>query len=148
MASKREQILEALHTALRAEFSEANTRPRTEIERNGVLPVDVPEQGLVILRDGDPGEPEVTLSPLTYHYEHQATVEVFVRGSMSLDGLFDDLCRRVGAVLAADRTLGGLTDWIEGSAPAVEVLDVPGATTMKAATIEVMLHYATTDTLT
>lgn len=36
-----------------------------------VLPERVPTDGLLILRDGEPGEPEVTLSPLRYHYQNR-----------------------------------------------------------------------------
>ena len=35
--------------------------------RDEVLPERIPAAGLIILRDGQPGEPEVTLSPLRYH---------------------------------------------------------------------------------
>lgn len=35
--------------------------------RGEVLPERVPSNCLLILRDGESGEPEVTLSPLAYH---------------------------------------------------------------------------------
>ncbi|HOB21799.1 MAG TPA: acyl-CoA transferase, partial [Bacillota bacterium] len=44
--------------------------------RDDVLPERIPTAGLIILRDGQPGEPEVTLSPLRYHYQHRAELEV------------------------------------------------------------------------
>jgi len=37
--------------------------------RGEVLPERIPPGGLMILRDGNPGEPGVTLSPLMYHYQ-------------------------------------------------------------------------------
>ncbi len=43
--------------------------------RGDVLPERVPSAGLLILRDGEPGDPEVTLSPLRYHYQHRAEIE-------------------------------------------------------------------------
>lgn len=52
-------------------------------------------------------EPEVTLSPLRYHYQHRAEIEAVVQGA-TRDAAFDTLCAHVGAVIAADRTLGGL----------------------------------------
>lgn len=52
----RENILAALHARLSA-------LPATAL-RGDVLPERVPAEGLLILRDGEPGEPEVTLSPL------------------------------------------------------------------------------------
>ena len=35
----------------------------------------MPSAGLLILRDGDPGDPEVTLSPLRHHSQHRAKIE-------------------------------------------------------------------------
>ena len=75
-----------------------------------------------MLRDGEPGEPEVTLSPLAYHYQHRAA-------------------------LAANRTLGGLCGWVEAEAPRPVDLPVDGAASLKAAVIIVVLHYSTADQL-
>ena len=58
MPTQRETILAALHARLSA-------LPATAL-RGEVLPERVPAGGLLILRDGEPGEPEVTLSPLRY----------------------------------------------------------------------------------
>lgn len=88
-------ILAALHARLSA-------LPATAL-RGEVLPERVPAAGLLILRDGEPGEPEVTLSPLRYHYQHRAEIEAVVQGA-SRDAAFDTLCASIGAALAADRT--------------------------------------------
>ena len=69
----------------------------------------------LVRRDGDPGEPEVTLSPLRYHYQHRAEIEAVVQGT-DLDAAFDTLTASIGAAIAADRTLGGLCDWVEAEA--------------------------------
>lgn len=114
--------------------------------RGDVLPERVPAAGLLILRDGDPGEPEVTLSPLAYHYQHRAEVEAVVQG-VDRDAAFDILVAGVGTALAADRTLGGLCDWVEAEAPRPVDLAVDGAATLKAAVIPVVLHYASADPL-
>ena len=60
---------------------------------------------------------------------------------------FDDLITAIGAALAADRTLGGLCDWVEPEAPAPVDLPVEGAAALKAAVITVVLHYTTTGPL-
>ena len=111
-----------------------------------VLPERVPAEGLLILRDGEPGEPEVTLSPLRYHYQHWAEIEAVVQGA-SRDTAFDALCASIGRVLTADRTLGGLCDWVEAEAPQPVDLPVDGAASLKAAVIPIILHYSTADTL-
>ncbi|MFC6689177.1 acyl-CoA transferase [Jhaorihella thermophila] len=138
MPTPRETILQALLAALQ-------TVPATAL-RGDVLPERVPAEGLLILRDGEPGEPEVTLSPLAYHYQHRAEIEVVVLGA-DRDATFDTLCASIGAALAADRTLGGLCDWVEAEAPRPVDLAVEGAASLKAAVIPVVLHYTTADPL-
>jgi hypothetical protein len=138
LPSPRETILTALHARLSA-------LPATAL-RGEVLPERVPAAGLVILRDGEPGEPEVTLSPLRYHYQHRSEIEVVVLGP-DRDVLFDTLTASIGTALATDRTLGGLCDWIEAEAPQPADLPVEGAASLKAALITVVLHYFTADPL-
>ena len=139
MPTPRETILAAL-------FARLSALPATVL-RGDVVPERVPATGLLILRDGEPGEPEVTLSPLRYHYQHRAEIEAVVLGS-ARDTAFDALCASIGAALAGDRTLGGLCDWVEAEAPQPVDLTVEGAATLKAAVITVVLHYTTADPLT
>lgn len=138
MPTPRETILAALHALLQ-------TLPATAL-RGDVLPERVPAARLLILRDGEPGEPEVTLSPLRYHYQHRAEIEAVVQGA-SRDAAFDTLTASIGAVIVADHTLGGLCDWVEAEAPRPVDLAVDGAASLKAAVIPIMLHYSTADPL-
>ena len=139
MPTTRETVLAALHARL---------QPLAALTlRDEVLPERIPPAGLVILRDGQPGEPEVTLSPLLYHYQHRAELEVVVQAGTARAGAFDDLVAAIGTALEADRTLGGLCDWIEPEAPASVDLPVEGAAALKAAVITVILHYTTTGPL-
>ena len=138
MPTFRESFLAALHARL-------STLPATAL-RSDVLPECVPPDGLLILRDGEPVEPEVTLSPLAYHYQHRAEIEAVVQGT-DRDATFDTLCASVGTAIAADRTLGGFCDWIEAEAPKPVDLPVEGAASLKAAVIPVVLHYTTADPL-
>jgi len=156
MPTPRETILLALHARL-------STLPATVL-RGEVLPERVPAEGLLILRDGEPGDPEVTLSPLRYHYRHRAEIEAVVQGEArsaqqmqgsggplqgpnDRDAAFDALTASIGTALAADRTLGGLCDWVEAEAPRPVDLAVEGAASLKAAVIAVVLHYSTADPL-
>ena len=140
MPTPRETILSALHTRLQTLAA--------PVLRGEVLPERIPATGLIILRDGKPGEPEVTLSPLTYFYEHRAELEVLIQAGTGRNALFDTLTADIGAALATDRTLGGLCDWVEAEAPEPFDLPVEGAAALKAAVITVVLHYATIDPLT
>ena len=138
MPTTRETVLTALHAQL---------QPLAALTlRDDVLPERIPASGLIILRDGQPGEPEVTLSPLRYHYQHRAEIEAVVQGA-DRDAAFDTLTASIGAALAADRTLGGLCDWVEAEAPRPVDLPVEGAASLKAAVIPVVLHYSTADPL-
>jgi len=57
------------------------------------------------------------------------------------------LTASIGAAITADRTLGGLCDWIEAEAPRPVDLPVEGAATLKAAVIPVVLHSSADDPL-
>jgi hypothetical protein len=136
------QLPERIPSALQALLG---TLPATAL-RGEVLPERVPTAGLLILRDGEPGEPEVTLSPLRYRYQHRAEIEAVVQGA-ARDAAFDTLCASIGTAIAANRTLGGLCDWVEAEAPRPVDLAVEGAAGLKAAVIAVVLHYSTADPL-
>ena len=140
MPTTCETILTALADLL-------STIPHAPVLRGEVLPERIPPAGLMILRDGNPGEPGVTLSPLMYHYQHRAELEVIVQSTAQRDSLFDALTAQIGAVIAADRSLGGLCDWVEPEAPEPVDLPVEGGGSLKAAIVPVLLHYATADPL-
>ena len=91
----------------------------------------------------------MTLSPPRYHYEHRAELEVMVQGNASADRdtVFDTLISDIGTALAANRTLGGLCDWVEAEAPRPVDLPVEGGQALKAAVVPVVLHYVTADPL-
>ncbi|MDR5655278.1 acyl-CoA transferase [Ruixingdingia sedimenti] len=139
MPTTRETVISALHARL---------QPLAALTlRDEILPERIPAAGLIILRDGQPGEPEVTLSPLRYHYQHRAELEVVVQAGTSRASAFDDLIAAIGGALEADRTLGGLCDWVEPEAPSSVDLPVEGAASLKAAVITVVLHYTTSGPL-
>ena len=140
MTSKRELVVAALQARL--------LTLAAPVLRGEVLPERIPASGLIILRDGKPGEPEVTLSPLTYFYQHRAELEVVIQAGTGRDVLFDALTASIGTELAADRTMGGLCDWVEAEAPEPVDLPIEGAAALKAAVIIVVLHYASPDPLT
>jgi hypothetical protein len=138
MPSLRETLLSTLLTTL-------SILPATVL-RGEVLPERIPTAGLLILRDGEPGAPEVTLSPLSYTYEHAVEIEVVIQGA-EREARFDALCSSIGSLIAGDRTLGGLCDWIEAEAPKPVDLAFEGAASLKAAVLTLTLHYTTSDPL-
>lgn len=138
--STSEAALKALLSALTA------ARPvGSKIERNATLPIKAPEAGLIILRDGDPGEPLIVLGAGIHEYEHVADVDLIADN----DATFDALKKSVAAALAADRTLGGLTFDLRARAPVKALVrDIEGRTAFTAATVPVVLHYTSLDPLT
>lgn len=138
--SPREAILEALRLLL-------SGIPGARVLRNEPLPGRIPASGMVILRDGDPGQPEVTLSPLRYHYEHRAGIDVLILKAVGRDAAFDVLTSTIGVRIAADRTLGGLCDWCEAEAPEPVEIVAEGGEPIKAATVAVTLTYSTASPL-
>ncbi|MBY0429950.1 MAG: acyl-CoA transferase [Rhodospirillales bacterium] len=141
MPSIREQLLTALLVRLQ-------TIPAATVKREEPLPEKVPAGGLVILRDGDSGEPEVLLSPLTYLWQHRADIDVVVQKAPDeAPTALDALLAAVGSALSANRSLSGLVDWVEWSAPQTRDLAIDGAAGLKGAVVTVTLHYASSDPL-
>lgn len=144
MPSKRETILQALDTRLQAAM-----RPlRVDYERNASVPSRIGTRGRVILRDGKPGEPDHTLSPLTYHWEHRAEIEVYYQATDGQRELpLDTILVTIGQAIGTDRTFGGLTNWSEPEGPEPSDIPVQAGLTFSAVTVGVWLHYDTTDPL-
>ena len=139
MPTTRETVLAAL-------FGRLQPLAATVL-RDEVLPERVPPAGLIILRDGQLGDPDVTLSPLRYHYQHRAELEVIVQTPANCATAFDALLAAIGTALVIDRTLSGLCDWVEAEAPTSVDLPVDGAVSLKAAVVTVVLHYSTSNPL-
>ena len=142
MTTTRETILQALFVLLQ-------TIPDAKVLRNDVLPETVPAGGLVILRDGDPGQPEVTLSPLSYYWQHMAVLEILVThgNAAQRDITMDDLFAEIAEVINTNDTLGGLCDRVTAEAPVITTLGIDGAPSVKAATVNLELIYTTADQL-
>jgi hypothetical protein len=138
-ASKAEQLLDALKTLL-------ETVPDAVVERNSALPEKIPAGGLIILRDGDPGEPEEALGGFggTY-YQHAVEVEVYVEegDAAARDAAFDALLQQIGAALEADPTLGGFAFGLTYGRPETSIEAVAGAPAIKGATLTVTVDYET-----
>lgn len=70
---------------------------------------------------------------------------MIVQSASNRDSRFDALSAQVGAVIAADRTLRGLCDWVEPEAAEPVDFSIEGAAFLKAGIIPVILHDATTE---
>jgi hypothetical protein len=144
MASRREEVLEALLALI------ATALPAAKVERNTAKPERIPVGGLVIVRDGDPGDPEATLSPLTYTYTHRIPIEIAVlpAAPLSREETLDQMLRALGEAVESNRTLGGLCDFLEPEAPSTDDLEATGTVVGRWASAVILATYATPNPLT
>ncbi len=109
-----------------------------------MLPEKVPDGGLIILRDGDPGEPEQALGGFgSTYYQHSVEIEVYVEegDAAARDAAFDALLQQIGAALEADPTLGGLAFGLTYGRPEPAIEAIAGAPAIKSATLTVTVDY-------
>jgi hypothetical protein len=143
MASKRETVLAAVKALVAAAL------PAAEVKRNLAKAERIPPGGLVVIRDGDPGEPETSLSPLTYLYSHRIPIEIAAYESATLtrEQVLDAMTGAIGDAVKANPTLGGLCDWIEAEAPLTDDVEAIGALPGRFADLAILAVYATSDPL-
>jgi len=141
--SKPEQVLEAIKALL-------ITVPGAKVERNTAVPEKVPTSGLIVLRDGDPGEAETTLGGFGgVYYSHNIEIEIYIEGgnATTRDTAFDALVQAIGTVLKADPTLGGLAFGMAYGRPEINTEAVAGAPAIKSSVMTVTVEYETTSPL-
>lgn len=143
MSSKREQVLDAIKSLL------SSALPNADVRRNLAKPERIPPGGLVVIRDGDPGEPEVMLSPLVYVYSHRIPIELaaYETSSQSPEQVLDEMLGAIGVAVSGDRTLGGLCDFIEAQAPSTDDVETAGARAGRWADAAIVAVYGTPDPL-
>lgn len=139
MPTQRESAINALHAHLSGALIPISVR------RNEVLSTAITSEGLLILRDGDAGEPEILLSPLRYLYQHRVEIEVWVQQAQSSerDQQFDQLLQTLGTALDNAGNLDGAVDLIHTGSPEFSTESIEGGATVKVATIPVYLEFNT-----
>ena len=145
-SSKPEQVLEVIKALL-------VTVPNAKVERNTTVPEKIPTGGLIVLRDGDPGDPETALGGFGgfggIYYSHGIEIELYIEDgdATARDAAFDGLVQAIGTALEADPTLGGLTFGMTYGRPEINTEAVAGAPAIKSGTIIVTVEYETTSLL-
>ena len=138
-SSKSEQVLEAIKALL-------VTVPNAKVERNTAVPEKIPTGGLIVLRDGDPGDPETALGGFGgVYYSHEIEIELYIeQGDATVrDAAFDILVQSIGTVLEADLTLDGLAFGMSYARPEINTESVSGAPAIKTGTITMIVEYET-----
>ena len=139
MTSKTETILQALATLVEGAVN-------AKFERNASVPEKIPADGLVILRDGNPGLPDEALGGFgNAYYEHEVEIEIYVADGVqnSRDDLFDTIITQVGVALEANPDLGGLIFGMSYARPDVTVEIIPGSHAIKSGVLTLILDYET-----
>lgn len=105
--------------------------------------------GRVLVEEGDPGKPDIDLSPATYNYAHQIPVTIEAGAAGGLTG-----AQRIAAVLlllsnaiVANRFLGGLVDYLDATAPDSFDEAENGAPVIRVANVVVTAIYSTSQPL-
>ena len=138
-SSKPEQVLAAIKTLL-------ETVPSAKVERNTAVPEKIPTGGLIVLRDGNPGEPDTALGGFAgAYYSHDIEIELYIEeGDAAVrDAAFDALVQEIGTALESDPTLGGLAFGMTYGRPEIDTEGVTGAPAIKHGTITVTVEYET-----
>lgn len=139
--SKREIVLNAL-------FERLSTLD-VSVKRNNPLPQKIPDGGLVILGDGNVGEPEILLSPPCYIFTHRAELEVIVQKETPAkrDQNLDEILVQIGELLQEDPSLGGEVDYMYAAPPEFVEEPVEGGIPIKGAIVPIVLEYTSNSNL-
>lgn len=114
--SKRTDIQQALITCI------ASVRPGLVVvgaDSETAIAARITAPGRVIVGTGDPGEPEVDLSPRTYWYDHPFPIEVAMLPEMgkTAERTVADLLAEIEAAVLSDVTIAALCEYVEFTAP-------------------------------
>jgi hypothetical protein len=145
--SARETAIAALLANLVASAA-ARPSPKPVVLRNETYPQALPAGGLVVLRDGETTLAEPIMSPLRWHIEHDAQVEVMVAGNTAAARAtaLDTLLAALAAGIAASRTLGGAVEYAQPGPAELEDIEYEGAAPLRAARFSVTLQFSAADT--
>ena len=137
--SQRERAIGALFAVLGQ-----LTLGSTLVKRNSALPERLSDHAMAILRDGEMGEPELTLSPVMYHWQHETLVELFVADpdAARRNARMDALLTELATLIEIDRTLGNVVNYCEIGPPKFDELGADGTSGIKACSLSVVLHYS------
>ena len=145
--SARETAIAALVAQITT-FAAARPSPKPVVLRNEPYPQSLPAGGLVVVRDGETVVSEAIMSPLRFHMEHAAEVEVVVAGpsAAARAATIDALLVALSAGVSANRTLGGAVEYAEVGTADLEDIEFEGAAALRAARFTVTLQFTAADT--
>lgn len=136
----------AVPIAVKAMLAAALGRVAVEgLDGADAAPDRVGPAGRVIVEAGTPGRPEIDLCPRNYNYAHEIplTVDAPPGNGLTAAQAVDAILDGIATAIVANRTLGGLVDYLDASA-ADSVDDyVDGAGVSRTATVMLTAFYST-----
>jgi hypothetical protein len=137
------QVILAVKALVALALPEADLRG---FDKDASKPTRFGPNGCVIGHPGEPGEPDVDLSPLTYNYQHRIWLEVIGpngAGGEPLDAMLETL----GTAIAADPFLGGLCQFFSPDAPDFNDRSTEAVASTNWATVPLLAEYSTQNPL-
>ncbi len=139
---KRIAVLAAAKAMVQAALPAADIRG---MDNDEAKPTRVGAQGMGIVRSGDPGTPDIDLSPPTWWWEHRIPVELAgyqVAGKTSQQVL-DEMIAAIDARRRADPTLGGLCIYLDAEPPTDGETETVGTMVLGWADFALVASYST-----
>lgn len=144
--SKHQAVAAAVKALVKAALPVARV---TGMDLKEAKPQRIEDLGQAIVRSGDPGEPEVDLSPPTWWWERVFPVELAAKDEPERDAqdVLAEMAMQIGAAIAADPYLGGLCTWLDASAPTDGEVDERGTVPVAWCDFSIIASYSTTSPL-
>lgn len=139
MASVRLQVLARVQALVQTAL------PYADFRRNAAKSDDLAPGGVVNMRDGDPGDPEILMSPLTKTYNHRISLELAPPAAADAEAWLDDANTAIRDAVRADRQLGGLAEWLGAEEPVTDDAGALGAAEVVWAEIGLIAVYTILD---
>jgi hypothetical protein len=145
--SKRLDVVKAVKELLKAAFPGFDVKG---LDADAAFPDRIPPNGLIIVRNSDPGAPEVDLCPPTYNYEHPIKVEIagYSSPTKTPAEVVDEILETIGTAVQANRMLAGLCSWLDTEAPAIDDFSTEGSRSVAMTELNIIAHYSTPNPLT
>jgi hypothetical protein len=113
------------------------------VKINAPDPEDISANGLIIIRDGDPGEGDRVIGGRVTYHQPSIEIEVFYQheDNHTLETNFDALVQDIGSALEGNLTLSGVIEGMEYSLPDSGSEPVEGGKNIKFGVIDMVVDY-------
>ena len=144
--SKHQQVADAVKALVKAALPVSTV---TGMDLEEAKPTMVGDLGQAIVRFGDPGEPEIDLSPPTWWWDRNFPIELAAKDEPGRPAreVLAEMAKQVGDAIQADPYLGGLCSWLDASAPVSGEVDQRGAAPIAWCDFAIIASYSTTSPL-